>query len=183
MKLGITVAMATILTAVFGTITPEAHASWKTWSIKWDKLEAKQHKRVAKAERCLNRYVHKAGKGRSSFASYKAWGKYNKRRFYNFRDNWWPYLRARMVRPSGSGAARWWPLARYVGWPTSQRSNFIYCVAHESGGNPSARNPSGASGLMQILPACRNWRDPMHNVAHGLRKYKAAGGWSPWVVM
>jgi soluble lytic murein transglycosylase-like protein len=54
--------------------------------------------------------------------------------------------------PLGTGAARWWPLAHYVGWPTSARSAFVYIVNRESQGQPHVANPSGCYGLLQIAP-------------------------------
>src|SRR6266536_2921125 len=56
----------------------------------------------------------------------------------------------------------------------------------ESGGNPRAFNPSGASGLWQILGAV-DPRDqpflfnPQVNAHEAVLKYRGAGGFSPWV--
>ncbi len=56
----------------------------------------------------------------------------------------------------------------------------------ESGGNPRAFNPSGASGLWQILGAV-DPRDqpflfnPQVNAREAVLKYRGAGGFSPWV--
>jgi len=53
----------------------------------------------------------------------------------------------------------------------------------ESGGNPLARNPSGASGLWQILGQVYpgNIFNPYINARNAVRKYYDAGGFSPWV--
>jgi Lysozyme like domain len=53
----------------------------------------------------------------------------------------------------------------------------------ESGGVPSARNPSGASGLWQILglPFPGNPFNPQVNARMAVAKYRAAGGFTPWV--
>lgn len=53
----------------------------------------------------------------------------------------------------------------------------------ESGGNANARNPSGASGLWQILglPFRGNPFDPLTNARMAVYKYHAANGFSPWV--
>ena len=57
----------------------------------------------------------------------------------------------------------------------------------ESGGRPWAYNPSGASGIWQILGAPRgwtgstNWFDPWVNALAAVTKYRQAGGFSPWV--
>ena len=95
--------------------------------------------------------------------------------------------------PPGHGAARWWPLARYVGWPASARSTFIYVVNRESHGQPHARNPySGCYGLLQLHPM--HWLGK-HRRVHGrpwifwtvnqlrlgLQLYREAG-WQPWAI-
>lgn len=53
----------------------------------------------------------------------------------------------------------------------------------ESGGNPRAYNPSGASGLWQILglPFPGDPFDPWTNARMGVFKWRQAGGFSPWV--
>jgi lysozyme-like protein len=53
----------------------------------------------------------------------------------------------------------------------------------ESGGNPMARNPSGASGLWQILGQVvpGNIFNPFVNALNAVKKYRDAGGFSPWV--
>jgi len=53
----------------------------------------------------------------------------------------------------------------------------------ESGGNPRARNPSGASGLWQILGQVfpGNIFNPFINARNAVRKYYQAWGFSPWV--
>jgi hypothetical protein len=53
----------------------------------------------------------------------------------------------------------------------------------ESGGNPNAFNPSGASGLWQILGAVSpgNLFNPQVNATNAVIKYRDAGGFSPWV--
>jgi phage-related protein len=53
----------------------------------------------------------------------------------------------------------------------------------ESGGNPRARNPSGASGIWQILGQVvpGNIFDPFINALNAVKKYRDAGGFSPWV--
>jgi phage-related protein len=53
----------------------------------------------------------------------------------------------------------------------------------ESGGNPRAHNPSGASGLWQILGQVfpGDIFSPFINARNAVRKYYQAGGFSPWV--
>jgi soluble lytic murein transglycosylase-like protein len=92
--------------------------------------------------------------------------------------------------PPGSGAARWWPLAHYVGWPTSQKSTFLYVCDRESHGQPHARNPySGCYGLMQLAPCWWSGkaRDhgrpfmfwPVNQLRLALHIYRTSG-WGPW---
>jgi hypothetical protein len=53
----------------------------------------------------------------------------------------------------------------------------------ESSGNPNAHNASGATGLWQILGADSpgNLYNPEVNAKNAVEKYRAAGGFSPWV--
>jgi hypothetical protein len=53
----------------------------------------------------------------------------------------------------------------------------------ESGGSPIAHNPSGASGLWQILGQVvpGNIFNPYVNALNAVSKYRTAGGFSPWV--
>lgn len=53
----------------------------------------------------------------------------------------------------------------------------------ESGGNPRAYNPSGASGLWQILGQVvgGNIFNPFINALNAVKKFRDAGGFSPWV--
>src|SRR5262249_48304057 len=53
----------------------------------------------------------------------------------------------------------------------------------ESGGNPMARNPSGASGLWQILGQVvgGNIFNPFVNALNAVSKFDSAHGFSPWV--
>ena len=175
----LTILIVGVAATTIGMVAAEsAHASWKDWAQKWQKLEVKEHARVVRAEKALDRRVHKPAKPRSSFSSWENYGRYVKRRTLNWRENWWPYLRGKMVRPSGSGAARWWPLARYVRWPETQRSNLIRCVSGESGGNPYATN-GPYHGLMQIGGGSY---DPKQNLSQGLSMWRSRG-WQPWGVM
>jgi phage-related protein len=53
----------------------------------------------------------------------------------------------------------------------------------ESGGNANARNPSGADGLWQILGqvVAGNIFNPHINALNAVKKWRDAGGFSPWV--
>ena len=89
-----------------------------------------------------------------------------------------------MRRPGGSSnGVRWMPLARYVGWPESTLGTLAMIIMRESSGRERAYNPSGATGLLQILRSNSKqpWRlmDAEFNLREGLRLYRLCG-WSPW---
>ena len=75
------------------------------------------------------------------------------------------------------------------GWPGNQLVQASSTVWHESGGNAKAQNPSGARGLMQIMPITArdvgaNYSklyDPVYNTSVGKKVFDKAGGWGPWV--
>lgn len=92
-------------------------------------------------------------------------------------------------RGMGAGVEQWRELAAsYFG---SEVDRALCLMAHESGGNPSAQNPSsGASGLMQVMPF---WADeygvsrgalfdPATNlrIAKGIRDSQGWTAWSPY---
>ena len=70
-----------------------------------------------------------------------------------------------------------------AGGPRDEAATAAAIAEAESGGNSDARNPSGASGLWQILgnPFPGNAFDPATNARMAVAKWKAAGGFSPWV--
>ena len=75
-------------------------------------------------------------------------------------------------------------LWRQAGGPGGLVDHIAGAIAMaESGGNPRARNPSGASGLWQILGQVfpGNIFNPFINARNAVRKYYQAGGFSPWV--
>src|SRR5262252_250259 len=78
------------------------------------------------------------------------------------------------------GLERLWESA---GGPASAAHIAAAIALAESGGNPRARNPSGASGLFQILGQVfpGNIFNPFINARNAVRKYFQAGGFSPWV--
>lgn len=99
--------------------------------------------------------------------------------------------RRRMLRPGGTSCgARWKPLMRWVGWPEVCLSQLSYIVMRESSGRERALNPSGAAGLLQLMPGWYRggWGipagdpfDPEYNLHSGLRIYRKCG-WSPWAL-
>ena len=68
------------------------------------------------------------------------------------------------ARGMGSNVTQWVPLI-LVYFPESDLPRVLCVMAAESGGNPNAYNPSGASGLMQILAS---WADNFGYVAGDL---------------
>jgi hypothetical protein len=89
-----------------------------------------------------------------------------------------------MTNPGGSGAARWLPLAKHVGWPASTWNYLIYVINRESGGRPNALNAStNCQGLLQCMkryaPPGANLFDATTNLTVGLRWWRQ-GGWTPW---
>ena len=68
------------------------------------------------------------------------------------------------VRGMGGDVQQWVPLI-LVFFPESDLDLVLCIMSHESGGNPNAYNPSGASGLMQILAS---WADNFGYVAGDL---------------
>jgi hypothetical protein len=92
----------------------------------------------------------------------------------------------------GGSVGRWVWLARDVGWPKTCIPQLMYIITRESGGNPSAKNPtSTASGLLQFLAFHWNgtgdygWLfnpfDPRDNLRYGLKLYQKQG-WTPWSI-
>ena len=83
---------------------------------------------------------------------------------------------------------RWHGVALEVGWAESDWKRLSCVINVESSGNPRAKNPSSAMGLLQILyRAHRRWVGPdssilldgRTNLRLGLKLFKA-GGWRPW---
>ena len=93
---------------------------------------------------------------------------------------------AQPAAPSGGGVYSYSQLeALWVsaGGPPGAAAEMATIAECESGGNPRAYNPSGASGLWQILgnPFPGDPFDPATNARMAVAKYNAAGGTSPWV--
>jgi hypothetical protein len=82
---------------------------------------------------------------------------------------------------SYGGLEQLWIAAGGPSWAASAAAAVAEC---ESGGNVYAHNPSGATGLFQILGAVRpgNLYDPMVNAENAVAKFEASGNtWSQWV--
>jgi hypothetical protein len=151
----------------------------------------KAHAKLAKLRKAFSLRMTSGFKlqPRSNFDTWKQrwyYFKYQAKRYRGWNAYYW---RKMVILPrKSSNAATWWPLARYVGWPAHERSNWIFCVTAESNDEYWAMNPSGAAGLMQIDPACRGWKTPIINIKAGLAKYLANrrqghSGWGPWTTM
>jgi hypothetical protein len=81
----------------------------------------------------------------------------------------------------GHRVGRWAPLVAEF-FPKSQLGNALYCISRESGGDPSAHNPSGATGLFQLVGYRFNVFPPRINVRMAYHLWRARG-WQPWSVM
>jgi hypothetical protein len=74
----------------------------------------------------------------------------------------------------------WADELRAVGFPESAIPQMLYYINRESGGDPSALNPSSnACGLTQIYPYVAGCLDPMTNLRLAFQKYQASG-FAPW---
>jgi hypothetical protein len=74
-----------------------------------------------------------------------------------------------------------WVKAGGPRWAASQAASIAEC---ESGGNPRAYNPSGATGLWQILGQVvpGNLFDPLVNAENAVAKFRASGdSFAQWV--
>lgn len=82
---------------------------------------------------------------------------------------------------SFAGLEQLWVAAGGPAWAQAAAATVAEC---ESGGNPRAYNPSGASGLWQILdlPFPGDAFDPMSNARMAVAKFAASGDtWAQWV--
>lgn len=79
---------------------------------------------------------------------------------------------------SGGSCGGWLDLVASL-WPASQVGTACRVLLCESGGDPSARNPSGAIGLFQLL-GHGGTTDPVQNATVAFHLWES-NGWSPWV--
>ena len=199
-------ALATVLVAgVLGPSTGTARAaplhgkSWASWSAKWCR---QAHLARLRDSRCLVAYGRPAlGKLERTGRDDPAWGRACKHAAVRWNAGARRLLH-RMQHPGGSGAARWWPLARYAGWWPWLHATWLKVVTRESGGNPrvlcggyvlpknagDGEPDERAGGLMQDKPAPRHWADPEFNLRYSwvhkfLASLRACGdGWAPWAL-
>jgi len=76
-----------------------------------------------------------------------------------------------------------------VGWTDDQWKRLSCIIKRESNGVPTAKNPSGAMGLLQIMWSVhKSWiggsssqlLDGAANLRIGHELYVRSGGWGPW---
>lgn len=170
-----------------------ASAGWVKWAKKWQAQARRARTRLARVRRCMGGSapvrLTKAPKRAASAAEWKRAGRSWRARA---RD-WQAKARAgvaKMKRPGGSGAARWRPLALWVGWPEYTLGTLSAIIYRESSGRPRALNPSGAAGLLQMMPGwyrgqwgipAFNPFDPEQNLRAGYLIWSRSG-WQPWAL-
>lgn len=83
--------------------------------------------------------------------------------------------------PVGLAHACWDPLIAKYPWDRSFAFSTMMCESH---GNTHSRNPSGATGLMQILSKEHGVYvgsiEPNTNMRQAWGKYTGSHGWGPW---
>lgn len=170
---------------------PAASVSTVRWARHWRRVAGRARTRLSRVRICMGGSapvrLQKAPKRAASAAEWKRAGRSWRARA---RD-WQAKARAgvaKMRRPGGSGAARWWPAARYCGWPAHLKGWFCYVVWRESNGRPQVVNRcSGCYGLLQLHPCHwggkgRAWiRDPFNQLRLGWKLYRGSGA-SPWAL-
>ena len=173
------------------TPTPPLPASSATvaWSLKWRRLDTRAQKRLNVARWWFScKPVSRISKAPARAASHDAWQSYGAsckqqaKRFVRQRA----VLAYRTEHPRHIlSAYTWRPLVRRF-WPASLVERALRVIRAESGGRPTARNGSGASGLFQLLPGPAGWWIPKVNVIYAyVGKYlpalRACGdGFRPW---
>ena len=158
-----------------------------TWAQSKERAARRAREALCRVRRCLGDSAPACMPERPlRGADAAAWREFGRRCKWRARD-WQAKAAAgvaKMRRPGGSGAARWWPLARFVGWTESARPMLMRVIGIESGGDPAAVNGLYL-GLLQV------WRghvsrpgrlmDPAVNLRVGLRLYRDRG-WEPWAL-
>jgi hypothetical protein len=175
-----------------------------TWSLHWRRIARRCRAEAAWPRTCLGLSTARLAARPERSASAEEWTAAG-RAWKHSRARWQRLERralSRLRHPGGSGAARWWPAARYVGWPAGTRSTLVRIMTRESRGNPrilcggyilprsagDGKPNRRAGGLMQCKPAPRHWADPIYNLWYALhRKYLPAlrawgNGWQPWAM-
>jgi len=84
--------------------------------------------------------------------------------------------------PDSARCGQWWDLALEVGWPADVLPDVDRVMWCESMCEPDAHNPSGAAGLLQLMPMHWHGRDPYDpavNLSIALDLWRDQG-WHPW---
>ena len=141
-------------TLLAGPALPTVHAETK------DQLKVETIQQI-QAHRAYVRHIHKVWKHRREVA-----------RRQEARA-------ATPPLPTSDGS--WADELASVGFPSSAIPTMLYIISRESGGDPSAVNPtSGACGLTQLWPCPGPGAlDPITNLRYAFAKYQAAG-FAPW---
>lgn len=174
------------------TPTPPASAATVHWALRWRRAAVKSWSTWNRARTCLSLHHRPfaSPKPRRS-ASGAVWTAHGQRwrhlaREYRQRTARLVY---RMRNPGGSGAARWWPAARWCGWEAGLKSWFCAIVWRESSARLLAENPSShCFGLLQEHPcwwlAKHGWawiRDVFNQLRLGWYIYRVQGP-SAWAL-
>lgn len=90
----------------------------------------------------------------------------------------------RPARPPNPGVEQWRALVAHF-WPAEHVDRMLRIMACESGGNSYAFNPSGATGLFQIMPSWQrvwpgDYTDPWTNAAVAYQIWLSQG-YAAWV--
>lgn len=171
---------------------------WTAWAQKWEHNATRERAKLAKHTRVLSLKAPRPLPTAESFVTTATvdgavvtvtdWHAYGQR-CKDLTSKWRKrrvQLHHRLTHPGGSGAARWMPLARYVGWPDHALPMLRKVIWRESNGDPSQVTPPyGATGLMQwirpwwsgqwALPAFDPY-NPATNLRMGLRLWHMQGG-------
>ena len=96
-----------------------------------------------------------------------------------------------MRAPGGtSSGTRWLPLARWCLWPEYALPTLAAIIQRESSGREHAYNPSGAAGILQLMPGWYRGQwgvpagdpfDAMYSLKTGLLMWKKVG-FQPWAL-
>jgi len=162
-----------------------APASLVAWARAWKRHAVRDLASLNRARACFSLPRLSVSWEEPPRSSWRApWGQAGERwrdRARDYHDRF-AALRWRMSHPGPGGVERWRPLVRWH-WPAHLVERALWVMRLESGGNPLARNPSGAAGLFQLYPAPAGWANPDTNIWYAYwKKYRPAGSFSPWVV-
>ena len=171
------------------TPAPSAASATVSWATKWHRADMRAQLRYNFARwwfdaKPVSR-VYKAPQRADTDAVWSTFGSSCKAQERSYR-RLYARLCYRTEHPRRVVSAfSWRPLVRRF-WPRALVERALRVIRDESGGLPWKRNPSGASGLFQLLPGPAGWQIPKVNVRYAyLQKYlpalRACGdGWEPW---